>query len=181
MEVHTIPTLSKANIKIEPGRHNIIAIDAGQGGLDVKIDGQLGDKTPIIVRQKGKMATAHVMQANVKQRLLTDVYDLEILTLPRTFVPDVEVSQNKTTTVRIPEPGVVNLALSSPGYGSIAQINGSALDWVLNIDDFDLQQQLQLQPGRYKLTYRSKNSKDVVYTIDKEFTISSGSAVNLKL
>jgi Ca-activated chloride channel family protein len=181
MEVHTIPVLSKSGISIEPGRHNIIPIDAGQGELEVKIEGQLGDKIPVILRYKGEMPTAHVMLSNTKERVLTDVYDLEILTLPRTIISDVEISQNKTTTVRIPEPGALNLGLSSPGYGSIALINGSALEWVVNIDDFDLQQQLQLQPGRYKLTYRSKNSKDVVYTIDKEFTISSGAALNLKL
>ncbi len=181
MEVHTIPTLSKSGIRIEPGRHNVIPIDAGQGQLEVKIQGRLGDNVQVILRKSKEMETAHVQRTNTVEKVLTDIYDLEVLTLPRTRIPGVEVTQNKSTTVNIPEPGVLNLSLSSPGYGSIALVNGSALEWVINIDDFNLQQQFKLQPGKYKLTYRSKNSKEVIYTIDRAFTITSGSAENLKL
>jgi len=181
MEVHTIPTITKTGIKIVPGRHNIIPADAGQGRLEVKIQGRLGDNVPVILRLANKNETAHVQLANTVEKVLTDMYDLEILTLPRTKISAVEVTQNKTTTINIAEPGMVNIGLSSPGYGSIAFINGSKLEWVVNIDDFNLQQQYKLQPGKYKLTYRSKNSKEVVYTIEREFTVASGSAVSLKL
>jgi Ca-activated chloride channel family protein len=112
---------------------------------------------------------------------LTDFYDLEILTLPRTKIPNVEVNQNKTTTITIPEPGVLNLSLASAGYGSISLEKGSHLEWVANIDNSNQQQYFQLQPGKYKLTYRSKNSKQVIYTLERAFTIASGSSTNLKL
>ena len=181
LEAHTVPNIVKENVTITPGRHNIIALDAGQGSLTVKIDGQLGDQMPVLIRKSGKPQTAHVMWTNTKEKILTDVYDLEILTLPRTVVEDVEITQNKTTTVSIAEPGMLNIHLVSPGYGSIAAIRGSDLQWVVNLDDFNLRQQFRLQPGKYKLTYRSKNSKQVIYTIDRNFTIDSGSATNIKL
>ena len=181
IEAHTIPTLTKENVKIIPGKHNIIALEAGQGDLEIKVAGQLGKDVPVIVRKKGEMSTAHVMQTNLKERLLTDFYDLEILTLPRTRISDVEVTQNRTTTVTIPEPGMLNLALASPGYGSIAKIDGSNLEWVINLDSGSQQQQIKLQPGKYKLTYRSKNSKQVIYTMERTFSIASGSSTNLKL
>jgi len=38
-----------------------------------------------------------------------------------------------------------------------------------------------LQPGDYKLTYRSKNSKEVIYCLEREFTITSGASTNQKL
>ena len=181
IEAHTVPNIVKQHVTITPGRHNIISLDAGQGDLVVKIDGRLGDRLPVILRKTGKAETTHVMWTNIKEKLLTDVYDLEILTLPRTVIKDVDVSQNKTTTVSIAEPGMLNINFVSPGYGSISAIQGSALPWVVNLDDFSLQQQFRLQPGKYKLTYRSKNSKQVIYTIDREFTIESGSSTNLKL
>jgi len=181
LEAHTIPVLEKENVKITPGQHNIIALDAGQGDLTVNIVGNLGNDVPVILRKKGRPETAHVMYTNRKERILTDVYDLEILTLPRTQIRDVEISQNKTTTVTIPEPGMLNLTLASPGYGSIAKVEGSDLIWVANIDDSNLQHQIKLQPGKYKLTYRSKNSKQVIYTIERAFSVASGSSTNLKL
>lgn len=181
MEVHTIPNVVKENITIVPGKHNIIATDAGQGDLEVKITGRLGDDIPVILRKKGKLETAHVQLTNTKERVLTDIYDLEILTLPRTHIKDVDVSQDKTTTVTIAEPGALNLTLSSPGYGSIALVIGDDLEWVANLDNSEQNQQFLLQPGDYKITYRSKNSKEVIYTIDRAFTIASGSSTNLKL
>jgi len=181
MEVHTIPNVVKKDISIIPGKHNVIAVDAGQGDLEVKIAGRLGDDIPVILRRKGELETAHVQLTNTKERVLTNIYDLEILTLPRSHIKDVDVSQDKTTTVSIAEPGALNLTLSSPGFGSIALANGSDLEWVANLDDTEQNQQFLLQPGDYKITYRSKNSKEVIYTIDRAFTITSGSSTNLKL
>jgi Ca-activated chloride channel family protein len=181
VEAHTVPNITKEKVTILPGKHNVIALDAGQGDLMVKISGSLGSEIPVIVRKQGDLKTAHVMYTNRKERVLTDEYDLEILTLPRTKISGVAINQDKTTTVTIPEPGMLNLDLASPGYGSIAKVEGSDLEWVLNIDDSNLRQQIKLQPGKYKLTYRSKNSKQVIYTIERAFTVFSGSSTNLKL
>ncbi len=181
MEVHTIPPIALDTVRIEPGRHNIVAIDAGQGQLEVKVSGRQGGDARVILRGHLSPHTLHVQQVNQKEKVLTGIYDLEVLTLPRTMIPEVEVRQNETTTVQIPEPGVFNLSLGSPGYGSISQVKGSKLVWVSNISSEDGNQKYVLQPGDYKLTYRSKNSKEVIYTIEREFSIRSGSATNLKL
>lgn len=180
MEAHTIPPIEKRNIEILPAKHNIIAIDAGQGDLILKIEGQLGENIPVLLRKSGKLETAHVLMTNKRERILTGTYDLEVLTIPRTNIKDVKISQDKVTTVSIPEPGALNLSLSAPGYGSIALKEGSNLRWVVNLNPAETGQQFRLQPGSYKLTYRSKNSKNVVYTIEREFKINSGSSSNLK-
>ena len=181
LEAHTIPTIVKEGIEIVPGKHNTIAVDAGQGDLELKIEGQLGENIPVILRKRGKLETAHVLTTNLRERILTGTYDLEVLTIPRTLIEDVKISQDKITTVSIPEPGVLNLSLSTQGYGSIAKVEGSQLRWVVNLNNSETGQQFKLQPGTYKLTFRSKNSKKVVYTIEREFIINSGSSTNLKL
>lgn len=180
LEAHTIPPIEKKNIHVLPAKHNIIAVDAGQGDLVLKIEGQLGENIPVILRKSGKLETAHVLTTNKRERILTGTYDLEVLTIPRTHISDVKISQDKVTTVSIPEPGALNLSLSAPGYGSIALKEGSSLRWVVNLNPTETGQQFRLQPGNYKLTYRSKNSKNVVYTIEREFKINSGSSSNLK-
>lgn len=181
LEAHTIPNIVKNNISILPGKHNIIAVDAGQGQLLLKIEGQLGENIPVILRKRSKLETAHVLATNKRERILTGTYDMEVLTLPRTIIEEVKVSQDKLTTVSIPEPGALNLSLSTPGYGSIAKVEGTNLRWVVNLNPSETGQQFRLQPGTYKLTFRSKNSKNVVYTIEREFQINSGSSTNLKL
>lgn len=181
IEAHTIPLLVKENVKLNPGKHNTIVMDAGQGDLLVQVVGNLGDETPVILRKQNNLSTAHVMYTNKKERILTDLYDLEILTLPRTEIKGVKITQDQTTKVSIAEPGVVNLSLVSPGSGSIAKINGSNLEWVLNLNSFEQNQQITLQPGMYKITYRSIKSKKVLYTKEREFKVESGSSTNLKL
>jgi Ca-activated chloride channel family protein len=181
IEVHTIPPIVKEGVTLVPAKHNVIPIDAGQGRLDVRMGGRMGQDVPLLVRRTGEVATAHVMYVGKPEKLLTQVYDLEILTLPRTRIPNVEVTQDKTTTVTIPEPGQLNLSLPSPSYGSIALINGSNHEWVINLDESNTNQQFRLQPGRYKLTLRARNSKQVIFTVEREFQISSGAATNLKL
>ena len=181
LEAHTIPTIERENIEILPAKHNIIAVNAGQGDLILKIEGQLGENIPVLLRKSGKLETAHVLSTNKRERILTGTYDLEVLTIPRTNISDVKISQDKVTTVSIPEPGALNLSLSAPGYGSIALKEGTNLRWVVNLNPTETGQQFRLQPGNYKLTYRSKNSKNVVYTIEREFKINSGSSSNLKL
>ena len=39
LTVHTLPEVSKSNIKIYPGKHNIIALDAPQGYLQLQMSG----------------------------------------------------------------------------------------------------------------------------------------------
>lgn len=181
VEVHTIPNLVKSDVKITPGKHNVIALDAGQGDIELKIQGQLGENIPVLLRKAGKLETLHVLHSNTKERILTGTYDLEVLTLPRIKIPDVKITERKTTTVSVPEPGVLNLSLSTPGYGSIAKKTGSDLKWVANLDKDQMSQSIKLQPGDYKLTFRSKNSKKVIYTLERDFKINSGSSSNLKL
>ncbi len=43
------------------------------------------------------------------------------------------------------------------------------------------QENLALQPGKYRIVYRAKNSKTMHSTVDKEFEVVSGKSLNIKL
>ncbi len=182
--VHTLPPVYADSVKIVPGIHTIIPIDAPQGFLELKIDGFSNTFKDIqcIVRKHNDMNTLNVQGFNNKEKYICGLYDLEILSLPRMFINDVEISQSKTTTVEIPMPGIAVINKSTRGYGSLYHVSENKLNWIYNFRSSNpYQENLILQPGLYKVVFRSKYSNRSFYTIVKTFTVSSGKTTNLKL
>ncbi|MFT3886014.1 MAG: hypothetical protein QM724_11450 [Flavobacteriales bacterium] len=180
---HTIPPSEKQNVTIEPGRHNVIALMAGQGDLELRTESGLMSDNDVqcLIRRKGEGATLNVQRMNTTERYRTGTYDLEFLTLPRLIVPDVVVKQSGTTPVRIPQSGVLNVNASVPGYGTILQKIGDELKWVVDLDPLQARNQFRLLPGDYKVIYRSANATQTIFSIDKDVTIRSGLSTNLDL
>ncbi|MEQ8624147.1 MAG: VWA domain-containing protein [Vicingaceae bacterium] len=180
--VHTIPPVEKKNIKLTPGKHNIIAVDAPQGDLEIKMNGYNEyDDLKAIVRQPGNMKTLVIQDFDVKQRYLTGKYDLEILTLPRTYVKDVNIAQSRTTKVEIPQAGIVSIGTSGNGYGSIFLEDADELVWVCNLSTISSRESITLQPGRYRVVFRSINARQSIYTKEESFVIESGQSTQVKL
>lgn len=173
--VHTIPPVSKDSIVLTPGKHTTIGIDAPQGYLTLKYDGPTeSKKTQVIVRKRNEMNTLNVQSLNSTEKYLTGKYDLEVLTLPRTYLEDVSIDQSKTTTVQLPRPGIITLVSNSAGFGSVYNAASETLSWVCNLDENQTRETIVLQPGKYKVVYRPKNSRESIYTIEKEFIVISG-------
>lgn len=176
---HTIPqTEAEGDWKLIPGKHTTIPIKCPQGTLSIS---SAINKTKVecIIREKGKTETLNVQQLNTKQRYLTGEYDLEILTLPRIY-ETVRVNQSESTNVKIPEPGLVVLSVSSSPYGSIFEVSNE-LKWVCDLNTKKGRQALYLLPGKYKVVYRAKNASSSEYTKEKTFKVSSIKTVSLKL
>lgn len=180
--VHTIPPVRKDSNKIVAGKHNIIGIDCPQGDLYLKFDGISDYKNlQCIVRKKGQCQTLHVQSFNTTTRYLTGNYDLEVLCLPRMIIEDVNIAQSKTTTVQIPNPGMANFMMVSPGYGSVYHEKDNKLTWIYNLDENATRDNVLLQPGNYRVVFRPKNSKEAIYTIEKSFRIASGSGTTINI
>lgn len=180
--VHTIPPVEKNNITLLQGKHNIIPLDAPQGHLKLKVMGTSNYKSLYcIVRQKGEMKTLHVQEFNQTEKYIVGKYDLEILTLPRIYYYNVDIGQSKTTTVEIPQSGMVSLQKPSDGPGSIYLEDKNKLVWVCNMKENMLNENIVLQPGSYRAVYRPKHAKEVTYTVEKRFKIEPGSTIPVKL
>jgi Ca-activated chloride channel family protein len=180
--VHTIPPVSKDSVTVTPGKHTIVGIDAPQGDLFLKLEGSYEYKNlQAIVRKSKSTATLHVQAFNTKERFLTGFYDLEILTTPRIHLFDVEISQSKTTTIEIPKPGLVHITANSSGYGSIYLEENNELIGTYRLNDNQTRESVTLQPGRYRIIFRPKNSKESIYTIERSFRITSGSSTTVQL
>ena len=181
--VHTIPPVGKDSVKLTPGKHTIIGIDAPQGYLTFKASGNATLKyLPCIIRKSGQNQTLNVQQFDQVEKYLIGKYDIEILCMPGILVKDVEVTQSHTTFVEIPTPGIAVIQRATNGYGSLYIEEKKGLTWLYNLKDNQQQQEtLYLQPGSYRVVFRPKYSNSSSYTEEKSFKVESGQTTNVKM
>jgi Ca-activated chloride channel family protein len=179
--VHTIPPVEKKNVNLTLGKHNVIQVSVPQGNISFKQQDRKDNTVEAIVRKKGSSGTINVQHNNETVRYLTGWYEVETLTLPRRIFP-IEVQANKTQSILLPPPSVVNFNTITTGYGSLYEMkeNGQQ-EWVCNLNDMKPQFSLNLLPGSYKIVFRAKNTTGSKYTGFKVFKVSAGqtSSVNV--
>lgn len=182
LTVHTIPPVEKNNITIIKGKHNVIPVDAPQGFLKLEIEGSISKYFPTtIVRKKGEMKTLNVHDFGKTEKYIVGKYDLEILTLPRIKLNDVEIKQSTTNSIKIPGSGNAYIVKGVNGFGSIYLDDGKTVTWVCNLNSAQQSEIIYLQPGNYKLEFRNENSKETIKTIERKFTVTSGATTSIKL
>lgn len=180
--VNTLPKRELKNIDIHKNTHNTITVDAPQGYIHVRL--QNATKNYVVetrVMESGKETTLNVQAVGSTDKYIVGKYDLEILTLPRTYMT-VDVTQSSTVRVDILAPGTFSYKAPSPITGQVFTINGDgSYTWVCNLDDNPSGGQWQLQPGHYKVVYRVKSVRQTLFTTEKEFRIYSNKITALNL
>lgn len=182
--IHTLPPVRVDSIKLIPGKHNIIPVSVPQGKLKLRTGSysQHVRNLQCIVRKKGSPETINVQEFGLTERYITGTYNLEVLSMPRMIIEDVKITQNHTTTVEIPVPGIAVIQKTTRGYGGIYLEKDGKLEWVYNFrDGGQHQESLILLPGTYRAVFRSKYLDRSFYTIEKSFVVKSGMTTNVKL
>ncbi len=177
--VHTIPPVIVDSIRVYPRKHTIIAVDAPQGSLRLITNNALFRDRQFIVRRHGDMHTINVQKLNESGKYIVGKYDLEVLVLPRLNLT-VDIKQSTTTTVKIPQPGIMNVLFPKEGFSSLYQLNEKGQVWVTNLKDDVTSQTLYLLPGDYEVVYRPKYSKSSLYTRVKKARVKSGSSQTVR-
>lgn len=175
VKAHTIPPVESEEVRLVQGKHTIIPIDAPQGFLSVnRMNGiyNFNEKVKLVVRKVNDMNTINVQLLNQKEKYITGLYDLEILTLPRIYKRQVNIQQSKETLIDIPNAGLLQVKALEAGDGCILLETPQKLEWVCNLSSATIQT-FYLQPGNYRVEWRSKSLKGSIYTIEKKFTIRS--------
>ncbi len=181
---NTIPPKKIQGVTLNMGTHNVIPIDAPQGVLAINRGGGMynnNDRVKCIIRKSKEMQTLHVMSVNTSEKLIVDEYDLEVLTLPRTYIYNVNINQTLTKNVDVPDAGQVKISSTEYGDGCILQEKGKELVWVCNISGNKTRQEFSLQPGVYHVTFRGKSLKQSIYTIEKKFIIKANEQTTVEL
>ena len=181
--IHTTPPVRIDSVVLEPELHNTIVAKTPQGSLNLMVRGndRLLRSIPIMIRAQDPHETINVQMVGENKRYLTGYYNLEVLSLPRLQIPNIEISQDAVTNVEIPLPGIVVINKSIPGYGSLYVIKNRTQNWIYDLRDNLLQESLILMPGDYLIVYRSKFSNRSIFTIERHFTVRSGETVNLRV
>ncbi|HWB64521.1 MAG TPA: VWA domain-containing protein [Chitinophagales bacterium] len=186
LQVYTIPPVVADNIHLKKFQHNIINVKAPQGYLNFVLQGNASRAAAIghikcLVHLPGQTETINVQDINTLEKYLAGSYDLEITTLPRIELKDIKVGQSKTTDIKVPAPGILTINKNFEVYGAIFIVEKGEMKKIYDLVLKDRQETLALQPGNYRIVYRAKNSRTIHTTVDKEFQITSGGSLSLKL
>lgn len=186
LQVHTVPPLVKDSIELRKNHHNIFSLNAPQGYINFTLQGSATkasatERIKCLVHLPGNEQTLYTQKLNSIEKYLTGNYDLEILTLPRLFLKNVQVEQSKTTDVQIPAPGIVTISKNFEAYGGIFILEEGRMKKIYDLKLKDKQETIALQPGRYILVYRSKFAKTIHTSVEKEFEVTSGGTLSLRL
>lgn len=180
---HTIPPTESKEVKLSQGMHTIIPIDAPQGFLELRRPMgvyNFNEKIKSIVRKSsGNMQTLNVQQMNTTEKYIIGNYDLEILTLPRTYIGGVTIEQSQTKLIELPNAGLLTVRALDNGDGCILK-DTKKLEWVCNLNT-TTSQTYYLQPGSYRIEWRAKSLKGSIYTIEKRFTVKSDIETKVEL
>ena len=184
--VHTIPSVRKEKIALEPNKHNTITVPAAQGSLQVQllgrtIDNNLNNRIKCLVRSAKDSNLIYMQELATTTRYLVGSYDLELLTLPRTYI-NVNIKEGKTSNIQIPTPGIANLVKKYEVYGGIFVMQNNKLEKIFELDEANAKSEVvALQPGNYFVIYRSKASKSMHTSQTVAFEIKSGESIAINL
>lgn len=180
--VNTLPPVKASNINIIAGKHNSIKIKTPQGTLKASQKGSNTYLDPVKILLKDNRGNIfNIQDINTQQDYLEGNYNVTITTLPHIKL-NVKIEEGITNRVDIPAPGILNLYNSRYGYGSIYSINeDQSQEWVVDIKPDLNKTAWVLQPGNYKIVFRSKNAQGSKYTTINYFTIESGKSSSLRL
>lgn len=179
--VNSIPPVEKKNIELIPGQHNIININAPQGYLELlSSDKRSLSNAKCLVMQKGSNEILFAQRINNTQRFLSGNYHVEILTLPRIRKENIKLNKNTTHTITIPAPGYLVL-FGDVNRKATVFLDNEKMNWVWEFESIDGKNQLELQPGSYKLLIEPLENGHTEDSKLIDFQIESKSENTLRL
>lgn len=182
--VNTIPPVRKNKVEILAGQHNVLKIKTPQGRISISQPGHTEYKNGVLalLRKAGDQEILTTIHLPGSEKLLVGSYDIECTTLPRRILKNIKVDQSKTTALKIDQPGVVNFITTSLGIGSIYELfEDGTQEWIYNLDPSQLRNTVAIQPGNYKVVFRSEKAKGSKFTTIRAFEIKPGSSLNIRL
>ena len=176
LEINTVPPVRQKNLAIKPGTANVLNFKTPQGTLVLQspqlTPNPYGTMAAVVRNAAGTVVS---LPFGSRQKLLAGTYEVEVLTLPR-LVRRLAVKQGQEVVVTYPAPGTLNITTDLKGYGSIYRLNDDeSQTWLYALPDGGSSRvNVPMQPGAYRLVFRSKNSNGSKFTDVRNFSIRSG-------
>ena len=182
--INTVPPVRQANIPITPGKANVLTYKTPQGTLLLQspqlAPNPYGTMRAVIRTPDRATVTANAFGS--RQKLLAGNYEVELLTLPR-ILRRISVKQGQETAVTYAAPGTLNITSDLKGYGSIYQLNDDELQtWIYSLPEGGSSKiNLPIQPGAYRLVFRTSTSNASKFTDVRNFSIRSGQTTSVAI
>ncbi len=182
LKVNTTPTLLKTGITLKKHVHNTISVSAPQGFIRLtSMKSNFNPRFEMRVMPKGDSKTLLAQFYNDVYKYLTGTYEVEILTIPRIY-KTVEVTQSSVSTISIDAPGELAYTFNKPLVAQLfLQDKLGFWNGIYTFSDSSTTGKILIQPGTYKLVYRTKDMKSSGYTHEKIITISSNKTNTLNI
>ncbi|MBR7951153.1 VWA domain-containing protein [Microvirga sp. STR05] len=183
--INTVPPVRQENLPIKPGKANVLTYKTPQGTLWLQSPNMTANpygKVQAVVRARGSAATVVALPFGTRQKLLAGDYEVEVLTLPRQ-THRLTVKQGREATITYLAPGTLNIISDLKGYGSIYALNDDETQtWVYNLPDGGSSKvNVPMQPGAYRLIFRTTNATGSKFTDVRNFTIRSGQTSSVSI
>jgi Ca-activated chloride channel family protein len=183
--INTVPPIRHENLPIKPGKANVLTYKTPQGTLwlqNPNLPANPYGNAQAVIRQAGNDNTLLALPFGARQKLLAGNYELELLTLPRQL-RRISIKQGQETTVTYVAPGTLNIVSDLKGYGSIYRLNDDeSQTWIYNLPDGGSSKlNVPMQPGAYRLVFRTKNATGSKFTDVRNFTIRSGQTSSVSI
>lgn len=182
LKVNTTPTLLKTGITLKKHVHNTINLSAPQGFIRLtSMKSNYNPRFEMRVIPKGDSKTLLSQTYNDIYKYLIGNYEVEILTIPRIY-KTVEVTQAAVSTISIDAPGELAYTFNKPLIAQLfLQDKTGFWNGVYTFSDSSTAGKILIQPGTYKLVYRTKDMKSSGYTHEKIITITSNKTNTLNI
>jgi len=182
LKVNTTPTLLKTGITLKKHVHNTISVSAPQGFIRLtSMKSNFNPNFEMRVMPKGDSKTLLAQFYNDVYKYLTGTYEVEILTIPRIY-KTVEVTQSSVSTISIDAPGELAYTFNKPLVAQLfLQDKLGFWNGIYTFSDSSTTGKILIQPGTYKLVYRTKDMKSSGYTHEKIISISSNKTNTLNI
>ena len=170
-------------VNLAPGKHNIISFpNMSQGTIIPQFPSTRRTdygSISVDIFESGECEAFYTMNVGASLRVLTGTYDLVFHTLLLQELTVLKLLKGEIIPVTISAPGSLMLQASVSGYGSI--VNTSTLEHVIQFGNGNPSGRYTLQPGTYTVIFRARQAHSSKYSIQKTFTITSGSTHNLNI
>jgi Ca-activated chloride channel homolog len=183
VKVNTIPPVYLDKVNVEKATHNVFGTEAAQGILEIKRENNFfnfNEKVKCIIRKAGSDSILNVQAVNSKEKYLQQKYDIEILTLPRLYWKDFYINKSSANVLEIPSAGILEIKYSEEGDACVMQEKNGKMVWVCSLNPKSKIEQVNLQPGKYCVIFRSSKIKRAIYTMQKMVEVKSNTLISLK-
>lgn len=176
IEVHSTPPVRKNGIELNPGKHNIIAVDVPLGNL-IYTGSPSTDVQAVIRNDRQIITTQNIAESKA---LLNGEYFSETTTLPEIFFNSTSVQGGSKRDMKVVSSATLALTVIEPVALTILEQSN---DHIRAIKKLQLIESIvvKLQPGNYVLVYKTDKNPRAESTKSQSVTLEEGKYLSITL